>query len=62
MVSAVICEAKEVQQGRFADGIRIWSAFVGNEEENAVLEEANAFEILGVNVPADLAIIQQSSE
>ncbi len=61
MVSTVMREAEEVQQGRLADGMRIWSEFVGNDEENAALEDANAFEILGVNCPADLAIIQQSS-
>jgi pimeloyl-ACP methyl ester carboxylesterase len=62
MVSTVMREAEEVQQGRLAEGMRIWSEFVGNAEENAALENANAFESLGANAPADLAIIQQSIE
>ena len=62
LIAAVMREVEEVQQGRLADGMRIWSAFVGNDEENAALEEAGAFEILGANAPADLAIIQQSRE
>ena len=59
MVSTVMSEAEQVQQGRLADGMRIWSEFVGNDEENAALEEANAFDVLGANAPADLAIFQQ---
>jgi pimeloyl-ACP methyl ester carboxylesterase len=62
LVSTVMREAEQVQQGRLAEGMRIWAELVCNDEENAALDEADAFETLGANAPADLAILQQSRE
>jgi pimeloyl-ACP methyl ester carboxylesterase len=42
--------------------MRIWTEWAGNDEEVAALDAAGAFETLGANAPADLAMIQQSSE
>ena len=61
LVNTAKLEGEQVQQGQLAAGMRIWAEFVGNDEENAALEKANAFETLGANAPADLAILQQSS-
>jgi pimeloyl-ACP methyl ester carboxylesterase len=62
LASTVMREVEEVQQGRLADGMRIWAEFVGNDEEIAALDAADAFETLGANAPVDLAMIQQSRE
>lgn len=54
--------AAEAQQGRLAAAVRIFAEVVGNDDEIAALDAAGAFEIMGSNVPADLAGSQQSQE
>jgi pimeloyl-ACP methyl ester carboxylesterase len=61
-VGAVMREREEAEQGRLTVAVRIVGEFVGNDEEVAALDAAGAFETMGVNVPADLAGIQQSME
>jgi len=58
----VMREAEAAQQGRLAAAVRIFAEFVGNQDELAALEAADAFAAMGSNVPADLAGIQQSME
>ena len=57
----VMREAESAKTGRLADAIRTFGRFVGNDEEVAALEAAGAFELMGPNAPADLAVIEQSS-
>jgi pimeloyl-ACP methyl ester carboxylesterase len=61
-VGVVMREAEEAQEGRPAAAVRIFAEFVGNDDEIAALDAAGAFEIMGRNVPADLAFIQQGQE
>jgi pimeloyl-ACP methyl ester carboxylesterase len=58
----VMREGEEAEQGRLAAAVRIFAEFVGNDDEIAALDAAGVFEIMGTNVPADLAGIQQSME
>ena len=60
--SVVVREAEAAQQDRLAAAVRIFAEFVGNQDELAALEAADAFAAMGSNVPADLAGIQQSME
>ena len=55
-------EAAEAREGRLAEAVRIFAEFVGNDNEITELDATGAFEIMGFNVPADLATIQQSME
>ena len=57
----VMHEAELVDEGRLADAIRTFGRFVGNEQEVAALESIGAFELMGPNAPADLAVIEQGS-
>ena len=57
----VMHEAELVDEGRLADAIRTFGRFVGNEQEVAALESIGAFETMGPNAPADLAVIEQGS-
>ena len=58
---AVMHEAQAVEEGRLADAVRIFGRLNGTDEEMAALEAAGAFEIMGPNAPADLALIEQGS-
>lgn len=60
--SVVMREAEVAQEGQLVAAVRIFAEYVGNEDEIAALEAAEAFETMGANVPADLAGIQQSME
>lgn len=57
----VMHEAALADEGRLADAIRTFGRLVGNDEEVAALEAAGAFETMGPNAPADLAVIEQGS-
>ena len=61
-VGVVMREGEEAEQGRLAAAVRIFAELVGNEDEVAALDAAGAFETMGPNVPADLAVIQQGME
>ncbi len=56
--SVVMRVGEEAKQGRFTAAVRIFAEFVGNEDEIAALEAADAFKTMGLNVPADLMGIQ----
>ena len=58
---ALVQEAQEVEEGRLSDAIRTFGRLVGNDDEVASLEAAGAFEVMGPNAPADLAVIGQAS-
>jgi pimeloyl-ACP methyl ester carboxylesterase len=57
----VMQEAHATDEGRLADAIRAFGRFVGNDDEVEALEAAGAFEVMGPNAPADLAVIEQGS-
>jgi pimeloyl-ACP methyl ester carboxylesterase len=61
LAETVVNEARAVQEGRLADGVRRFGRFVGNHDEVTALEAAGAFEIMAPNAPADLAAIEQGS-
>ena len=49
---------EEVEQGRPAEGARLWSAFVCNDEELAAVVAHKRHEVAAPNIPADLRMIQ----
>jgi pimeloyl-ACP methyl ester carboxylesterase len=61
-VNVIMREAEKAQEGQLAEAVRIFAEFVGNDDEMAELDAAGAFEVMGANVPADLAGSQQSME